>query len=81
MKTELEEAAEKYCLINNIPTTQMIVKTDRSCEFETPVTMFLEGDNYQAERMYSEEEVLDIIANCDGSVTQAKKWFEQFKKK
>ena len=33
------------------------------------------------ERMYSEEEVLDIIANCDGSVTQAKKWFEQFKKK
>jgi len=36
---------------------------------------------WQQERMYSEEEVLDIIANCDGSVTQAKKWFEQFKKK
>jgi hypothetical protein len=37
--------------------------------------------NYQAERMYSEEEVLNIIADCDGSVAQAKKWFEQFKKK
>jgi hypothetical protein len=40
-----------------------------------------DGAKWQAERMYSEEEVLDIIANCDGSVTQAKKWFEQFKKK
>jgi len=37
--------------------------------------------NYQTERMYSEEEVLNIIADCDGSVAQAKKWFEQFKKK
>jgi len=32
-------------------------------------------------RMYSEEEVLNIIVDCDGSLTQAKKWFEQFKKK
>jgi len=30
---------------------------------------------------YSEEEVLNIIADCDGSVKQAKKWFEQFKNK
>jgi hypothetical protein len=35
----------------------------------------------QSKRMYSEEEVLNIIADCDGSVAQAKKWFEQFKKK
>lgn len=35
----------------------------------------------QAERMYSEEEVLEIVSNCDGSISQAKKWFEQFKKK
>jgi hypothetical protein len=90
MKTELEEAAEKYCLINNIPTTQMIVKTDRSCEFETPVTMFLEGANYQAERMYSEEEVLELLPkfaaytliNADEeSRLSLKEWFEQFKKK
>ena len=46
----LEEAAEKYCLINNIPIDQMIVKTDRSCEFETPITMFIEGANWQQER-------------------------------
>jgi hypothetical protein len=36
---------------------------------------------WQKERMYSEEEVLNIIVDCDGSLTQAKKWFEQFKKK
>jgi hypothetical protein len=77
----LEEAAEKYCLINNIPTDQMIVKTDRSCEFETPVTMFIKGAKWQQERSYSEEEVLTIVGDCDGSVVQAKKWFEQFKKK
>jgi len=57
----LEEAAKKYCLINNIPTTQMIVKTNRSCEFETPVTMFLKGAEHQAEKMYSEEDVKEII--------------------
>jgi ATP-dependent protease HslVU (ClpYQ) peptidase subunit len=39
------------------------------------------GAKWQAERMYSEEEVLNIIVDCDGSLTQAKKWFEQFKKK
>jgi hypothetical protein len=40
-----------------------------------------EGAKWQAERMYSGEEVLNIIVDCDGSLTQAKKWFEQFKKK
>lgn len=46
----LEEAAEKYCLINNIPIDQMIVKTDRSCEFETPITMFIAGAKWQQEQ-------------------------------
>jgi ribosomal protein L5 len=34
----------------------------------------------QNKKMYNEEEVLTIIADCDGSVTQAKKWLENFKK-
>ena len=46
----LEEAAKKDCLINNIPTDQMIVKHDRSCEFETPVTMFIKGAKWQTEQ-------------------------------
>jgi hypothetical protein len=83
----LEEAAKKHCLINNIPTDQMIVKNDKSCEFETPVTMFIQGAKCQAERMYSEEEVLEILfkshnaENTSIVANTIKKWFEQFKKK
>jgi hypothetical protein len=87
---ELEEAAEKYCLINNISTDQMIVKNDRSCEFETPITMFTHGAKWQQERMYSEEDMrkaydqgiddsFDIgFSNKDDA--NFNKWFEQFKK-
>jgi hypothetical protein len=42
---------------------------------------FILGAKWQAARMYSEEEVLDVIVTCNPSVTQAKKWFNQFKKK
>jgi len=45
------------------------------------VVAFFEGAKWQAARMYSEEEVLDVIVTCNPSVTQAKKWFNQFKKK
>lgn len=66
----IEEAAEKYASHS--------LKEERQKDLNMG---FQAGAKWQAERMYSEEEVLDIIANCDGSVTQAKKWFEQFKKK
>jgi hypothetical protein len=62
----LEEAAENF--VNNT-------------RYRNYKVLFIEGAKWQAERMYSEEEVLNIIADCDGSVTQAKKWLEQFKKK
>ena len=82
-KETLEEAAEKYCLINNIPIDQMIVKTDRSCEFETPITMFIEGAKWQAERMYSEEEVIKIVEKSreTGLTAEYLLLTEQFKKK
>jgi len=44
------------------------------------VDAFIAGAKWQAERMYSEEEVLELIDNFSGSVRQAKEWFEQFKK-
>jgi hypothetical protein len=52
--------------------------------FETFRKAFISSAKFntaKSERMYSEEEVLNIIVYCDGSLTQAKKWFEQFKKK
>jgi hypothetical protein len=45
---------------------------------------FIECAKWQQEQdknKYNEEEVLEIVSNCDGSISQAKKWFEQFKKK
>ena len=67
-KQTLEEAAEKYNPLKKL-------------DGEFIRQAFKDGAKWQAERMYSEEEVLNIIADCDGSVTQAKKWFEQIKKK
>jgi hypothetical protein len=45
-----------------------------------------EGAKWQAERMYSEEEVLKLLVNFSNDRTFLKKdvvirWFEQFKKK
>ena len=92
-KETLEEAAERYCLINNIPIDQMIVKNDRSCEFKTPITMFIEGAKWQQERMYSEEDMREAFKSGGkmswtdiSQETQEpyyydfNEWFEQFKK-
>ena len=52
--------------------------------------MFISGANYQAERMYSEEEVLDVLIEFYKTFDPIKNppqtntiplWFEQFKKK
>jgi hypothetical protein len=51
LKITLEKAAKKYCLIHNIPIDQMIVKNDRSCEFETPITMFIKGAKWYREQL------------------------------
>jgi hypothetical protein len=73
----LEEAAEIY------------VKSDLK---KTPLygmfnDTFIEGANWQAERMYSEEEVHNILKSYRNNKPKLylkvfyDKWFEQFKKK
>jgi len=70
----LEEAAEKY--------TNTFINDDGTTEED-----FKAGAKWQAERMYSEEEVLNLLntfGNRNGSVEGeklTKQWFEQFKKK
>jgi len=66
----LEETAKKYCLINNIPTDQMIVKTDRNCEFETPVTMFIKGAKWQQEQ---QDNIEKLAKDYEDSVVYADK--------
>jgi hypothetical protein len=77
MKQEtLEEAAKEFYP----PTT-----TDLICSPKLVRDAFIAGANYQAERMYSEEEVLEILfelsCNNDTDKEEVEEWFEQFKKK
>jgi hypothetical protein len=75
MKQEtLEEAAERY-----------FKKVSPNICFHDAAKF---GAKWQAERMYSEEEVFEIVAGIlhtptlrDGSWRDISKWFEQFKKK
>jgi hypothetical protein len=77
----LEEAAEKYCSNNHA------INEDRAA-WQDIEFAFNDGANWQAERMYSEEEMFAIIAKIlhTPSITEngwesINEWFEQFKKK
>ena len=71
MEKELEKAA--------------LIYASKPRKFGVRMT-FIDGANWQAERMYSEEEVLEIIRQYaleEHLITSSKPdiWFEQFKKK
>jgi hypothetical protein len=77
-KETLEEAAERYeetdfYTTPTVETSQMMIQR-----------AFINGANWQAERMYSEEEVLNIIRESRYSgfaIDELDLWFEQIKKK
>ena len=82
-KETLEEAAERYADYSND-----YVPMSFGDKFnETTKTDFIAGAKWQAERMYSEEEVLEILckshnaSNTSIVANEIKKWFEPFKKK
>jgi hypothetical protein len=69
----LEEAARRYT--ESTPDNDAI-----------RIFSFIEGAKWQADRMYSEEEVLKIVTSCKeylsfGDEFDEKEWFEQHKKK
>jgi hypothetical protein len=71
----LEEAAERLFTEEKYPTS-----------FETLRKAFISNAKWQAERMYSEEEVKQIIdatliEHSDFVLADIPEWFEQFKKK
>jgi hypothetical protein len=72
----LEEAAENYARNETDATLKLISKYS-----------FKDGAKWQQERMYSEEDVLDILRKSHSIEINSKmdswiiKWFEQFKKK
>jgi hypothetical protein len=76
----LEEAAEKWL------NSKTLLKSSQAPGL---LVGFIEGASYQAERMYSEEKVIDILYSFHKeensrvvfSLSGITKWFEQFKKK
>jgi hypothetical protein len=78
MKKELEKAAERLSELQEATyTTQHKVTYKHG---------FIDGAKWQAERMYSEEEVKQIIdatliEHSDFVLADIPKWFKQFKKK
>jgi hypothetical protein len=73
-KETLEEAAEMYENTFNQPNG-------------TESIDFIAGAEWQAKRMYSEEEVFNFLLlrnnyfNIEENLDNTKEWFEQFKKK
>ena len=84
-KETLEEAAENYGWRIKKNTFSDAVKANELAE--SAQQDFIKGAEWQAERMYSEEEVLEIVQTfndvCErpNKPHQIKNWFEQFKKK
>lgn len=83
-KETLEESAENYGWKIKTNTFSNPVKANELAE--SAKQDFIEGVKWQAERMYSEEEVLNILYKhtedlLSGKKLTLEKWFEQFKKK
>jgi len=84
MKNEtLEEAAENYGWRIKTNTFSDPVKANELAN--SAKQDFVAGANYQSERMYREEEVLEILfelsCNSDTDKEEMEERFEQFKKK
>ena len=73
-KITIEKAAERF--VNNT-------------RLKNPKSIFIEGAEWQAERMYSEEEVYKLLSTMPNffnmtipqQIKAREEWFEQFKKK
>jgi hypothetical protein len=73
----LEEAAENYC------SNSHAINEDRA-SWQDIEFAFKDGANYQAERMYSEEEAVQLLIKFNQEIREVedvREWFEQFKKK
>jgi hypothetical protein len=75
----LEEAAANYA--NQELNNELTSKVGNFYSFSSS---FIDGANYQAEKMYSEEEVMHIVSEALQSAlvtVDLEQWFKQFKKK
>jgi hypothetical protein len=86
MKETIEEAAEKEFPLLNTQWCKTGAAEEENLELLGHRKSFIKGAKWQAERMYSEEEVLQIIEATlieysNFVLADIPEWFEQFKKK
>ena len=80
----LEEAAEKEFPLLNTKMCNTGAAEEENNQLLGHRKSFIKGAKWQAERMYSEEEVKHIISEALQSAlvtVDLEQWFEQFKKK
>jgi hypothetical protein len=82
----LEEAAEKEFPLIDTEWCRTGACEEENLQLLGHRRSFIKGANWQAERMYSEEDLIYAFnegqaLNVRGRLIQGKEWFEQFKKK
>ena len=78
----LEEAAEKEFPLVDTQWCRTGAAEEENLQLLGARKSFIKGAKWQAERMYSEEEIIAIITHFeDEKPLKLKEWFEQFKKK
>ena len=80
------ESAEAVITVYRQETIEEVARKQWENVHRTGVLGFIEGAKWQAERMYNEEEVLNILYKHTEDLLAGKKitleqWFEQYKKK
>jgi len=82
-ETTLEQAAERLYPVNN--TGSMFMASRYELNNILKQESFIEGAKWQQERMYSEEEVenilIEYVKTNPTKPYRVVKWFQQFKKK
>jgi hypothetical protein len=83
-KETLEEAAENYA--EEVCNGQFPIEYTRQQVVNHTKNDFIQGAKWQQERMYSEEEVLELLLRSKIETSNLyyedmKDWFEQFKKR
>jgi hypothetical protein len=84
MTETLEEAAEKEFPLLDTEQCKTGAVEEENLQLLGYRKSFIKGAKWQAERMYSEKEVLDLLLTwryTNHGLLSTKEWFEQFKKK
>ena len=83
-QTELEKAAENHANLYYNKNSELTSVITESIEWENRNHNFIKGAEWQAERMYSEGEIIQLLIKFNQEIQEVENvrdWFEENKKK